>query len=164
MKKITITDIVPLSVLYNIAKRVRTAAASIAKSKDVPRTDGNTIGIPVGKVTQNQAEVNLTLSEVSAAYEWGSGKYRKSSARGAPAKYPIVAKNYPTLQFHGTNGYPEKNPGGIIRIESVMHPGVAARPFLKPAKEQTRQENLKELRENATKNIKLIVVGMSRKV
>jgi len=45
-----------------------------------------------------------------------------------------------------------------------MHPGVKARPFLEPAKKQTRQENLQVIRENATKNIRLIVVGMSRKI
>jgi hypothetical protein len=182
MKKITATDIVPLSVLYNIAKRVRTAAAAIAKSKNVPRTDARTIGIPVGKVTQNQAKVNLTLNEVSAAYEWGSGIHRKSSVRGGPAKYKISPKKpggalafyenaagtwdygggMPQMRVSDLKGAPEGDDRGLFF--SVMHPGVKARPFLQPAKEQTRQANLKELRENSTKNIRLIIVGMSRKV
>ena len=153
MKSLQATDIVPLAVLYKIAQHIREVAASIGVSKNVPQMDARKIGIPTPKVTRGRVEISLTLNQLHSAYEWGSGVHR---TRGTPAKYPIVPVSAQRLVFEGTNAYE----GKTIFTNLVMHPGVAARPFLEPAKKQTRQENLQTIRENATKNIRLIVVGM----
>ena len=157
MKSLQATDIVPLAVLYKIAQKIRKVAAEIGVSKTVPDMSATKIGIPAPKITQNQIQISLTLNQLHSAYEWGSGIHR---TRGTPAKYPIVPVNAKRLVFEGTNAYE----GKTIFTDLVMHPGVKARPFLEPAKRQTRQENLQTIRENATKNIRLIVVGMSRKI
>lgn len=173
MKSIGITDIVPIRVLSNIALRVRRVAAEIAKSKNVPDMDARKISIGRPAVTKNQVQINITLNKLHSAYEWGSGVHRK---RGTPEKYliqpkPGGGKKY--LAFYenarGTwdysRGIPQRHlPDGRGLFEKVMHPGVEPRPFLEPAKRQTRQENLRELRENATKNLKLIIRGMARKI
>ena len=151
-----ISEIVPVSVIMNIAKRIRTLAASIGQAKNVPRLDARNIGIPEPKITQHQIQINLTLSRLHSAYEWGSGIHDKNGAHFIDI-YPVRAK---ALAFEGTHAYE----GQTIVTQHVSHPGVAARPFLQPAKEQTRQQNLQDIRDAAHKNIRLIVVGMSRKV
>jgi hypothetical protein len=88
-----------------------------------------------------------------AAFEYGSGLHGKDKA-----KYPITAKNKPLLVFEGTNAFA----GQIIKKKSVMHPGVEKRPFLDPAKKQTRQENLDDIKKETGKNIRLIIRGMKR--
>ena len=157
MKSLQATDIVPLQVLYGIAQKIRKVASEIAQSKNVPDMSATKIGIPAPKVTQGQIRINLTLNQLHSAYEWGSGIHR---TRGTPAKYPIVPVNVKYLVFEVTNAYE----GQTIFTKKVMHPGVSARPFLEPAKQQTRQENLQTIRENASRNIRLIIVGMSRKI
>ena len=163
MKSLKVADIVPLRVLLRIATRVVDAAMEIASAKNVPIEKGS-MSISTPRTTQATTTIDILMNDVFAAYEWGSGIHRKSKVRGAPAKYPIVATNYPTLQFNGTNGYPPENPGGIIRIEKVMHPGVAPRPFLEPAKRKTREQNLEDIRKASVENIKLQIRGMARKV
>ena len=157
MKNISISDLVPASVLLGIAKRIRDAAAGIAKSKKVPLRTKNEIGIPAPKITQNQTQVNLTLSKKLSAFEWGSGEHR---TRGTPSKYTIRAKNYPLLVFEGTNAFEGKK----IAVPTVQHPGVAPRPFLEPAKRATRKENLEDIRRTNLSNTRLIIKGMARKV
>lgn len=146
-------DIVPVKVLLGIAKRVRKVAADIAKQKNVPIRTANEIGILSPKVTQKQAEVSLTLSSKLLAYEYGSGVHGKKHA-----KYPITPKNAGALVFDGTN----KFAGQTIITQLVMHPGVEKRPFLDPAKKQTRQQNLKDIKDASNKSIRLIIRGMAR--
>jgi len=172
MKSLQATDIIPLAILYKIAQHIREVATQIGVSKNVPQMDARRIGIPTPKVTQGQIEIYLTLNQLHSAYEWGSGIHR---TRGTPAKYLIAPKEGKYLAFYEnergiwdySKGMPKLHmlePDGRGLFESVMHPGVKARPFLEPAKKQTRQENLQIIRENATKNIRLIMVGMSRKI
>jgi hypothetical protein len=164
----TAQDLVPVSVLMGIAQRVRTKAAEIARSKNVPIKTANEIGILTPRVTQNQTEIDLTLGNALKAYEWGSGEHRK---RGTPAKYPITPNTARAIWFP----YPESKiyPGamkyvkdGVVGITTdiVMHPGVEARPFLEPAKRQTRKENLEDIRRTNLANTRLIIKGMARKV
>lgn len=156
MKTLTVSDLVPVTVLYNIAKRVRAEAAKIANSKNVPIKSANEIGITAAKITQSQTQINLTIPQKLAAYEWGSGIHGKKHA-----KYPITAKNTSTLVFMGTNAW-----AGVLIWwrKTIQHPGVAARPFLEPAKRATRQRNLEDIRKTNLANTKLIIRGMSRKV
>lgn len=153
----TISDLVPISVLLNIAKRVRVAAADIARSKNVPIRTANEIGISAPTVSQNQTSVNLTLGKKLAAFEWGSGIHK---TRGTPSKYPIVPKTAGALSFEGTNEFA----GQHILTQLVMHPGVSPRPFLEPAKRATRQQNLEDIRKTNLENTRLIIRGMARKV
>lgn len=171
-----ISDIVPFSVLKQIAERVREKAIEIAKAK---RAGGkgwrgvnkNTVRILEPKVTQNQASVNIHLLGVAAAYEWGSGEKRK---RGTPAKYPIRPKKKRALAFYenerGTWDYSRGMPKihdpktGKGVFFGVMHPGVEAKPFLEPAKRATRKKNLEDLRSTTTKNIRLAIMGMAKKI
>jgi len=157
MKSLTISDLVPVGVLMGIAKRVRTVAAGIAKSKNVPLKSANEIGIPAPKVTQAQTKIELTLSPKLMAYEFGSGIHRK---RGTRAKYPIRPKSARALSFAGTHEFE----GQQIITQLVMHPGVDARPFLEPAKRATRQKNLEDIRRTNLANTRLIIRGMARKV
>ncbi len=161
MKALTTSDIVSIETLMKIAERVREKAISIAKSKNAGGkgwrgVNKNTVKIGIPKVTQAQAQVNITLSKAAAAYEWGSGIHGKNKQ-----KYPITAKNSPTLVFMGTNAWA----GTLIWWrKEVMHPGVAARPFLEPAKRATRKQNLNDIQKESSGNIRLIVKGMKVKV
>lgn len=155
MKNIQLSDLIPTSVLMNIAKRVRTAAANIAKSKNVPLHSANEIGISTPTITQGRTSVNLTLSPKLMAFEKGSGIHGKSGA-----KYPITPNTMDALSFAGTNEFA----GYQIVTQLVMHPGVKARPFLEPAKRATRAQNLTELRKTNLANTRLIISGMKRVV
>ena len=159
MKKAeTAADLVPVSVLMTIAKRVRARAAEIAKAKNVPLRTANEIGIPAPKVTQSQIQINITISPKLAAFEWGSGIH---ASKGTPSKYPISVKNAPFLVFPGTNDFE----GILVNWrKTIAHPGVAARPFLSPAKQQTRQQNLEDIRKANLANMRLIISGMKRVV
>lgn len=158
MKTLTTTDIVSAGTLLKIAERIKKEARSIARTKRAGKVGKKkgTIVIGVPKVTQNQVQINISLTSEAAAYEYGSGIHGNNKS-----KYPITAKNYPTLTFMGTNAWA----GTLIwwRRE-IKHPGVAARPFLEPAKKATRQKNLEDFRKEAGDNIRLIVKGMSIKV
>lgn len=154
-RTIQTSDIVPTSVLFNIAKRIRSVAAKIAKSKNVPLNNSNEIGIPAAIITKNQVSVNLTLSPKLMAFEHGSGIHGKNKST-----YPIVPRNKEALSFAGTNAFA----GYQIVTQHVEHPGVKARPFLEPAKRQTRQQNLEDIRKTSLANLRLIVTGMKRVV
>ena len=154
----TTSDLVPVAVLLGIARRVRDRAFAIAKTKNVPIRSAGEILIDPPKTTQSQIAINIRFSNNRiAAFEWGSGIHRE---RGTPKKYTISANKAPFLIFEGTNQFA----GQRIVIPSVDHPGVKARPFLEPAKRQTRQQNLADLRATVNTNLKLIIKGMARKI
>src|SRR3972149_2051512 len=90
---------------------------SLKKSVRIGRREGKGtskfITVHVGK----KWKPGLTGAEYAArAFDVGSGIHGKS---GQP--YKIRARNYPTLQFQGTNEFA----GKIIRKAEVDHPGVA---------------------------------------
>lgn len=156
MRRIQSTDIVPTQVLLNIAKRVRTVAASIANSKNVPIRSANEIGIRTPTITQGQVSVELTMPPKLMAFEHGSGIHSKKNK----AKYPIVPRNKESLSFAGTNEFSRWQ----IVTKLVMHPGVKAKPFLEPAKRKTRKQNLDDIRQTSLANLRLIISGMKRVV
>lgn len=156
MKNVQAADLVPTAVLLNIAKRIRSAAKSIADSKNVPIRSANEIGIPAPRITKNTAEIQLTLSPKLMAFERGSGTKKKKGG----AKYPIVPRSASALAFEGTNAFE----GQYIVTKLVMHPGVSARPFLAPAKRQTRKQNLEDIRKTNLANTRLIIKSMKRVV
>lgn len=159
MKKIVATDLVPVSVLQNIAMRTRKEMAKVAKSKHAPligheskvanKYDARLIHIEQPKVTTNQVSINLAFSQVALAFE-----------KGAPA-HPIEAKNFPRLVFEGTNAWEGEKIWWKVRVN---HPGFKARPFMDIAKRNVREKNLKEIRETNLANTRLIISKMQRKI
>lgn len=85
-----------------------------------------------------RARIWVSLAEDKApearAYEYGSGIH---STKGPKTKYKIEAKNHPNLKFW----WQARNK--LFLGPLVMHPGVAAQPYLRPAVEA----NLPNLRE-----------------
>jgi hypothetical protein len=108
--------------------------------------------VRVGTLAGTSAGSRIITIEVDApeagAYEFGSGIHR---TKGTPSTYPIEAKNFPTLQFEGTNDFK----GQIIRKRLVNHPGVEARPYIKPAMDELRPEIRDILMEDGVKNLRL---------
>jgi len=165
----TISDLVPTAVLLGIAQRVRQKAFDIATTKNVPIRSVGEIVIDPPKTTQAQTAVNLRFSNNRiSAFEWGSGIHRK---RGTPSTYLIVPDKKRALWFPYPEGsiYPgvvKYTKNGVVGIttQAVQHPGVAPRPFLEPAKRQTRKQNLEDIRKTNLANTKLIIRGMGRKI
>lgn len=177
MATLSNTQLVPVAVLLKIAERIRDTAIGIAKTKHAGTVGKRKTPILIGKptVTRGQIRINLLFSKDkrrgspdAAAYEWGSGIH---ATRGASGKYVISPISKRALWFP----YPEAKiyPGAIkymkrgvmgITTEEVHHPGVAPRPFLEPAKKVTRQQNLRDLREASTENIRKFIVSIKKKV
>lgn len=157
MRRIQSTDIVPVSVLQNIAIRTRKAIAAEAKSKRAPligrdsgaknKYDPRHIKILTPRVTEGQVSIDLGFSKIALAFEHG----------GDP--HPIDARNKPLLIFEGTNGFK-----GLIRTPHVNHPGFAARPYMRAAKTRVRKANLEDLQKTTLANLRLIVSEMRREV
>lgn len=147
----TIKELVPDSVVLKIANRIANSARQFARrtgSKRVPKS------IKVGTVHSTQQTSSITIwldtdiAPQAAVFEKGA------------KRHPIDARNAPYLRFPGTNAFA----GQGIQVEHVNHPGMAARPFLKPAKDKHRKQNLDELRDSVGRNMRLVIRGMSRKV
>lgn len=98
---------------------------------------------------------------VTWAYEYGSGLF----SRTGPRKYPITPKNASVLKFpfqESLNISQQDFPNvprivlddeGNVYLPSVMHPGVQARPYMKPASDKIIPQLEKELLEAADKAI-----------
>jgi hypothetical protein len=145
----TIHDIVPQEVLVKIANRVARAARNNAKafSSRIPRA------IKVGTVSSTKQTASITIwldtdiAPQAAAFEHGADPH------------VITARNAPLLVFMGTNDWA----GQIIRKKSVNHPGIAPRPYLQPAKDDTREQNREELRAAVGRNMRLAIRGLARR-
>lgn len=167
MKNITLADLVPVKVLYDIAKKIRARAVANARALGLPSRvhdnkeegiTGRSIGILPAKTTLHTITIDLTLNGIGLAYEYGSGIHRTRKSSGAPGTYPIPGN--PVLVFEGTN----KFAGQTIITPSVDHPGVAPRPFLKPAKDSLRPEIRREIARYVVDGFRLQIRGMARKV
>lgn len=147
----SINDFVPQSVLVRIANRIANSARQFARqvgSRRIPKS------IKVGRVTATQQTASITIwldtsiAPQAAAFEHGADPH------------PIDARNKPNLVFEGTNQFA----GQTIVTPHVDHSGMEARPFLQPAKDKHRAQNLKELREAVGRNMRLQIRGMARKI
>lgn len=155
MKNITVNDIVPQNVLLKIANRIAQSARGFARgvgSTRIPKS------IKVGNVNATK-----TTASISIMIDTTIAPQALIFERGAKA-HPIDAENFPTLQFHGTNGFPLENPGGIIRIAHVNHPGMARRPFIKPAVDKHKDQNKREIKEAVGDGIRLAVRSMAKTI
>jgi len=149
-----ITDLISVQTITWAANKIANSARGFARSKGIGRVAGVKTG--TAKVSKNQLSINIQISEAGAAFEYGSGIHDPKH----PHYVDITAKNAPNLVFNGTN---EKE-GQIIVTPHVNHPGVAPRPFLKPAKERHREEIKRRISEEVGSNIRLYVRAMAKKV
>lgn len=147
----TISEIVPQGVLVRIANRIANSARQFARqtgSTRIPRA------IKVGRVSSTETTVSISITldtEIapqSAAFEHGA------------KPHGISARNAPFLVFEGTKMFT----GQLIITPSVNHPGIKPRPFIKPAKEKNREQNLADIREAVGKNMRLVIRSMAKKV
>lgn len=161
---ININDAELLSVqtMTKIANRIKNKARAIARLKNAgtvgKKTGSIKLGIP--RTTRYSVIIELILdtkvSPDAPAYEWGSGTHDPDN----PHYIAIRARRKKYLKFEGTNEWK----GQTIIVKAVQHPGVAARPFLKPAIEETRKQNKEEIKQEVGKNMRLLIRGMARKV
>ena len=120
-------------------------AKAKADSKNVPEVSKN---MKVGKVeTKGSGALGITISigmkkgeaEAAAAYEFGSGLHGKEGK-----KYPIVPRKsggflvFPKERWPGYA--PPPDAPNMFFFSKVMHPGVEARPYMKPAIEENKEE------------------------
>jgi len=94
-----------------------------------PKKDGKGYSIDVVIDTSEDA------APMAGAYEWGSGIHR---TKGTPYLYPIVAKNAPNERLHF---YWEERQKWFIGVRLPYgHPGVQAKPYIKPSLENTKDK------------------------
>lgn len=156
MKKVeNAADLVSASTLVRLADKLVRSARGIAVSKGIGKVvKGMKHDAP--KITNNQVTINVRMSKVAMAFEKGSGLHDPKN----PHYIDIVPVNAPYLKFEGTNEFA----GQIIRTDHVNHPGVAPKPFLQEAKERWRPEFKKAIAEEAGRNIRLVLKGISVKI
>lgn len=80
------------------------------------------------------------------AFDTGSGLHGKYKR-----KYIITPRNFPLLQFRGTNQFA----GKIIRVAQVEHPGVKGTGYVKTSIEESRQSIRAEIAQNVKSNLRL---------
>lgn len=147
----TVSDIVPHSVLVGIANRIARSARQFArrtKSSRIPKA------IKVGNVNATQQTVSISI-----ILDTNVAPQAMVFERGA-RPHGIDARNVPNLIFEGTNAFA----GQLIITPHVNHPGMAARPFLQPAKDSTKERNKQDIREAVGRNLRLVVRGMAKKI
>ena len=120
----------------------------------------------VGQVQQEGAnayiDVTISLKQApyAGAYEWGSGL---RSEEGEKAKYIIEPREADALAFP-KGRWPQYEPPpdapDIFIFPYVMHPGVAAKPYIKP----TLQENRAEFKKILAKEFKASILRGTQKV
>lgn len=130
-----------------------TAAASLLAEKAKAKADSQNVpevskNMKVGKVeTKGSGALGITISigmkeneaPAAAAYEFGSGEHGRE---GKP--YPIVPRKsggflvFPKERWPGYA--PPPDAPNVFFFSKVMHPGVKARPYMKPAIEENKEE------------------------
>lgn len=126
---------------------------SVVLEKAKEGRDVVSITVSVGKKGKDKS--GMPLSGMARAYEYGSGIH---STRGSAGKYVITPRLKQALWFYMDNPNPniplyEKDGQIGVTLPRVMHPGVAARPFLRPAVQEVRARATKELALSIKKNL-----------
>ena len=132
-----------------------TAAANLLAEKAKQKVTSNA-GVPnniaenmkVGKVeNRGSASLGITISiglkeneaPAAAAYEFGSGLRGKEKQ-----KYPIVPKMTGGVLIFPKERWlsyePPPDAPDLFRFGKVMHPGVEAQPYMKPAIKENKEE------------------------
>lgn len=142
--KSTREDDIDSARLENSTKTALVAIADyvVRKARDnAPRKSGKLADSIHAEVPVSEGE-NVTSVVVTAdvpyamAIEYGSGVHVPGGE-----KYPIVPVRAQVLAFRWPNHPPNLSPSkdGKFYFKRVMHPGVAAQPYLKPALERVRK-------------------------
>ena len=126
-------------------------AKAKANSQNVPKVSEH---MKVGKVeTKGSGALGITISigmkeneaPAAAAYEFGSGLYGKEGKKyripkeGSDKILAIPAERTFFLKRFGQSLIPVAAEG-LLFFPHVMHPGVGARPYMKPAIEENKEE------------------------
>lgn len=114
-------------------------------SADSPKKEGNKYSVDVVIDTSENA------APMAGAFEWGSGEHGEKGKR-----YPIVARN------------PEEQPLHFFWVEQdrwfkgpiVRHPGVEARPYIKPSIEESKEK----IRKILGKEFKAIILADTKRI
>jgi hypothetical protein len=144
----TVSDLVPQEVMIRIANRIARSARGFARkySTRIPKA------IKVGNVnsTQRTASISIlidtSIAPQAMAFEHGADPH------------VIYAKNKPNLVFYW------ENMDTLFVGPKVNHPGIEPRPFMQPAKDAHREQNLQDLREAVGRNVRLQIRTMAKKV
>ena len=108
--------------------------------------------IQVSDVTENgntylvNMHVSLADAPDAAAWEFGSGLHR---TRGSPGKYIISATNAPNLYFWW------ERESKYFRGKVVHHPGIVARPYMRPALESKMSQVKKYIHDIIVEDIQV---------
>jgi hypothetical protein len=112
-------------------------------------SDATSIGTPVQSGGQAYIDITISLNQapMAAAFEYGSGLH---SEKGDRKKYLILPKNADVLAFpwgEAENLNPSVIGVGNVEIVNqkaflpmVRHPGVQARPYIRPTIQDERKE------------------------
>lgn len=125
--------------LVVVAKEFMVAMEQRENQNNLPRAiaQNTSAESPVKRGNAYSIDVVIDTSEDAApmagAYEWGSGVHR---TKGTPGLYPIEAKNAEELHF-----YWEERQKWFIGVRLPYgHPGVEAKPYIKPTLEESKDE------------------------
>jgi hypothetical protein len=128
-----------LSGLAEVGRIFADKAKARSVSEKAPSDIAFTVTSPIEQGGVSSIEVHATHPAV-AAFEYGSGIHAKES----PGKYPIdpVSKNFLAFLWPKVNGDPSfrRLPDGRVLLSHVEHPGVEARPFMKPTLQENQEE------------------------
>lgn len=154
LKIVTLSDITKFG--DSLAKSIRAHLRWSTKLRKQVRLKRATSRGEVTSIEITIAEGNADLAGMARAFEYGSGIH---STKGTRRKYRISPKNARALWFYMDNPHPSipiyiKPSGEIgVTLSSVMHPGVAPRPFIGKAIASTLPKASPELRLAIKRNI-----------
>lgn len=154
------SDLVSNGVILRAVDKIVRSARSIAAQK---RAGKSSRAIKLSTVRESNKTVSVSIildtaiAPEAPAYEWGSGLH--DTKRGAHF-IDINAVNVPNLIFEGTNEWE----GQLIRVPHVNHPGVKAKPYIKPALDKHRKALKDAVREEVNKNLRVYIKAMAIKV
>lgn len=146
------SDLVSNGVILRAADKIVRSAKSIAAQKRAGNSS-RAIKLSTVREANKTVTVNIILDTDIApeapAYEWGSGLH---DTKGSQHYIDIDAINYPYMTFMGTNGVK-----GLVKVPHVNHPGVKAKPFIKPAVDKHRAALKQAVREEVNKNLRISI-------
>ena len=146
-----VTDLLSVQTITWAANKIVNSARGFARAKRIGRVAKVKTG--TARVSKNELAIDILISKVGAAFEFGSGKHDPKN----PHFIEITPKTKPKLVFEGTNGHK-----GLIHTEHVNHPGVAPRPFLQPAKDRHRKEIKERIAQEVGSKMRLTIRSMKR--
>ncbi len=153
VKLVTLRDITKFGNF--LARSIRSRLAWSAKLRKAVKLHTAKEGGRGTSITITVGEGSPDLGGMAKAFEYGSGIHR----RGGGSKYLILPKVKKALWFYLDNPYPNaviyEKPSGEIGIttQKVLHPGVAARPFVAPSVAEAYKRAVPDLALDIRKNI-----------